>query len=232
MDPGSDRLLDRVGAAAGIAFVLLFVAIIAVGTDGLPAPQHSIDEIARSARDHRDAILFGTYLAALLTGALLVYGAAVVARLWRAEGATGGWWIVAMTGLAATAVGLVTDTIVVGFVRAVGHGVSGDVLWIGYPSGPDGVIIAIPLAVFLLGAGLGGRASGGSPRWLAWFALVLSSLFVAGAAGVTGDEVDGGILGGLLVLGYLGLLAWIVAMSIVLWQRPRAVPAEVALTAA
>jgi hypothetical protein len=215
----SSGTLDRVAAVAGIAFVVLFAAIIMV-VPHLAAPEHSMAEIEQSARDNRQGILFGTYLAALLTGALLVFGAGVVARLWRMEREAGGWWVVALTGVAGTAVGLVTGSVLVGFVRAVGHGVAGNVLWIGYPAGPDGVDIAIPLAVFLLGAGLGGRASGALARWQAWFAVVLSSLFVVGAAGVTGNEVDGGPLGALLLLGYLGLLVWTVGVSFAMWRRP------------
>jgi hypothetical protein len=221
----SNRTLDRVGAIAGIAFVALFAAIIMV-VPHVAAPQHSIAEIGRSAHDNRQGILFGTYLASLLTGTLLVFGASVVARLWRTERETGGWWVVALTGVAGTSVGLVTGSVLVGFVRAVGHGVTGNVLWIGYPAGPDGVDIAIPLAVFLLGAGLGGRASGALAPWLARFAVVLSCLFAVGAAAVTGNEVDGGPLGVPLLLAYLGLLVWTVAASLALWRRPVVAPAE------
>src|SRR5262249_10814176 len=156
------RTFDRVGAIAGFGFVALFVAII-MAAQALPAPEHSIDEISRAASDKSQGILLGAYLGSLLTGALLVFGAVVTARIWR-SGAVTGWWIVALIGIAGTAIGLVTDAIVVAFVRAVGHGVSGDVLWIGYPSGPDGVLVAIPLAVFLLGVGLGARASHALPR--------------------------------------------------------------------
>ncbi len=223
----SGSSIDRVGAVAGYAFVLLFVGIITL-SPGLPAPEHSITDIAQSAQDHRQAILLGTYLGALLTGALLIFGAGVVARLWRTETRAGGWWLVALAGLAGTSVSLETSSILVAFVRAVGHGVAGNVLWIGYPSGPEGVDIAIPLAVFLLGVGLGTRSSGALPSWFAWSALVLSAMFVVGAAGVTGNEVDGGILGVFLFLGYIGMLVWIVGGSIVLWRKPREVRADVA----
>jgi hypothetical protein len=212
-----DRLLDRVGAAAGAAFVALFIAIIMFAPH-LPAPEHSIGDIARSARDDSTGILFATYMAALLTGAMLVFGATVAARLRRAEGGSGGWWLIALTGAAATAVGLFTQTIIVTLIRAVGHGVSGNVLWLSYPPGPDGVDIAIPVAVFLLGAGMGAKASGTLPRWLAWLALGSAGAFVVGAAGVTGDEVDGGILGLVLLVGYLGLLVWTVGASVSMWR--------------
>ena len=225
MDEGQDRSLDRVGALAGLATVALFVAIVIV-IPQVPAQNHSIAEIGRKTAEHRTGILLGVYLGALLTGALLVFGSAFVARLRRAEGSGGGWWIVALTGIAGTAVGLTTDIILAALVRAVGHGVSGTALWVGYPAGPDGFVMAIPLAVFFVAAGLGGRASGVLPRWLGWLALVVAALFTIGAAGVTGDEVDGGILGSFLLLGFAGFLIWTVATSVHLWREPRKARAE------
>jgi hypothetical protein len=214
----SDHTLDRVGAAAGLATVVLFVGIIAFG-HGIEPPNHSIDDIASSASSHKDAILWTAYLGSLLTGALLLFGTVVAARLRRAEGSGGGWWLVALTGIAGTAVGLASDADIVAFVRTVDHGVRGDTLWTTYTWGPDGVLIAIPLAVFLLGAGLGARASGMLPRWLTVLPLVVAGLFVLGAGGVAGDEVDGGVLGMLLVLGYLGLLIWTGGVSVTLWRQ-------------
>jgi len=106
------------------------------------------------------------------------------------------------------------------FVRAVDHGTRGEALWIGYPAGADGLILAIPLAVFFLGAGLGIRYAGGLSRRLGWFALVLSVLFAVGGASVTGDEVDGGPLGVPLFLGFVGLLVWTAWASVSLWRGP------------
>ena len=217
MNDSSDRLLDRVGAAAGIAVFALFLAIVMVAP-ALPAPNRSIEAIARAAADDATGILLGSYLGALMSGALLVFGASLAARMRRAEAAGGGWWLIALAGISATAVGLATDAIVTTFVRSVGHGVRGATLWIGYPSGPDGVLIAIPLAVFFLGAGLGARSTAILPRWLGNTALALAALFVVGAGSVTGSEVDGGVLGLPLLLGYLGLLVWIVSASISLWR--------------
>jgi hypothetical protein len=149
-----------------------------------------------------------------------VFGSAVAARLRRSE-PEGGWWLLALVGVAASAVGLVTDMLVLTFVRAVGHGVRGEPLWLGYPAGADGLILAIPLAVFFLGAGLGIRLGGGLSRRLGWFALGLSALFVLGGASVLGDEVDGGPLGVPLFLGFVGLLLWTAWASVSLWRTPR-----------
>ena len=219
MNDRSDSTLDRLGAACGVLAVVFLVALFIV-MPALPSPKHGIDEIAHSARVNRDGLLLGAYVGALFTAAVLVFGACVSARLRRAEGAAGGWWLVSLAGTAALAVGIVGNALTITFVRAVGHGVDGDVLWIGY--GADhwlGVLIAVPLAVFLLGAGLGARSTGIFPRWLTWLALGVAAVLTLGGASVVGDEVDGGPLGMLLVLGYLGLFVWIVGASVTMWRR-------------
>jgi hypothetical protein len=228
MNDRSQQLLDRVGAAAGIAGVLLLVALFTV-FPALPAPDHRIAEIARKARDNTDGLLVAAYVGALMSGALLLFGAAVAARIRRAEGPGGGWWLVALVGIAASAIGIVGNAAALVFVRAVGHGASGPELWIGY--GADhwlGVLSAIPLALFVLAASMGAQATRSLPRWLVWLGVAVSGLLVVGAASVAGDEVDGGSLGLALLLGYLGLLVWIVAVSTAMLRRPGAASARTA----
>jgi hypothetical protein len=220
MNDRSQQLLDRVGGAAGIAGVLLLVALFTV-FPALPAPDHRIAEIARKARDNTDGLLVAAYVGALMSGALLLFGAAVAARLRRVEGGAGGWWLVALVGIAASAIGIVGNAASLVFVRAVGHGASGPALWIGY--GADhwlGVLTAIPLALFVLGASMGAQATRSLPRWLVWLGVAVSTLFVVGAGSVAGDEVDGGILGLVFLLGYLGLLVWIAGVSVSMLRRP------------
>jgi len=219
MNDRPDSTLDRLGAVCGVLAVVLLVGLFTV-VPALPSPNHGIDEIARSAHVNRDCLLFGAYIGALFTAAMLVFGACVSARLRRAEGAAGGWWLVSLVGTGALAAGIVGNALTITFVRAVGHGVDGNALWIGY--GADhwlGVLIAIPMGVFLLGAGLGARRTGIFPRWLTWLALALAGVLTVGGASVVGDEVDGGPLGMLLVLGYLGLFVWIVGASVTMWRR-------------
>jgi hypothetical protein len=226
MEHRPDRTLDRIGAASGVAAVFLLLAIF-MAFPALPAPDQPIGAIAHSATSDGAALLRGAYLGALMTGALVLFGAAVAARLQRAEAASAGWWIVALAGIAGTAIGIVADALVITFVRAVGHGAAGVPLWIGY--GADhwiGTLLAVPIAVFLLGAGFGARASGALPRWLAWLAVVLAGAFVLGAGSVTGDEVDGGFLGVVLFFAYLGLMVWIVAASVSMVRRPLALKTQ------
>jgi hypothetical protein len=221
MNDQFDRTLDRIGAAAGLAAVILLLALFTM-FPALPAPDKPIGQIAHAAATDTDSYLRAAYVGALLSGALLIFGAAVAARFRRISGGADGWSVVAMVGIAsAAAVGIVSNALTITLVRAVGHGARGDSLWIGY--GTDhwiGVLTAVPLAVFLLGAGLGARASGAGPRWLGWLGVALAAVFVLGAGSVMGDEVEGGIPGTVLVLGYVGLLVWIVGSSVSMLRRP------------
>jgi hypothetical protein len=229
MDHNSQQLLDRVGAVAGFGGVGLLVALFTV-FPAVPAPDHTIGEIARDASRNSRGLLLAAYAGALLTGTLLLFGASVAARLRRAEGPAGGWWLVALVGIAGTSVGLVADALSLVLVRAVDHGASGSALWIGY--GADhwlGTLEGIPLALFLLGASIGAHATRALPRWLVWLGIASSVLLVTGAGSVAGDEVDGGVLGAPLVLGYIGLLLWITAVSVSMLRRPQRAGGEVAV---
>jgi hypothetical protein len=227
MSDSSERTLDRIGALAGLAAVLLLFSLFMV-LPALPGPDEPITAIAASAVDDGTALLLGSYLGALMAGALLVFGAAFAAALRRAEGPGGGWWVVALAGIAGTSVGIAGNAMAASFVRAVEHGVRGDALWVGYSAEHAfGTLVAVPLGVFLLGAGLGARATGMLPRWLAWGALAVAVALVVGAASIAGNELDGGPLGVPLWLGYLALLVWILATSVVLrrGRRVAVVPA-------
>src|SRR5262249_26256550 len=114
MNDRPDSTLDRLGAVCGVlAVVLLFGRFTVV--PALPSPNHGINEIARSARVNRDGLLFGAYIGALFTAAMLVFGACVSARLRRAEGAAGGWWLVSLVGTAALAAGIVGNALTITF---------------------------------------------------------------------------------------------------------------------
>ena len=233
MDPGSSRVLDRVGAAAGIAAVALLLALFTV-FPAIPAPNKGIASIARSATTDRDAHLLAAYVGTLMGGALVVFGVAVAAGVRRSDARGDGWWILALAGITvAGAIGIVADALVIVLVRAVGHGVGGDALWLAY--GGDhwlGALMGVPIGIFLLGVGMGSRATRLLPRWLSWSSIVLAAAFTLGAGSVTGDEVDGGPLGPVLFFGYLGLLVWIVGVSVALWRRDPGARVEVAPTPA
>ena len=214
------RTVDRIAAVAGIAMVATFVAIITTST-ALPPPNRAMSSIEHVAAGSSGAVLRTTYLGQLMSGTLLVFGFAVAARLRRFDTSGHGAWLIALGGMAATSVGLATDQSTVTFVRAVGHGLTGDALWAAYPSGPDGVVICVPMAVFFLGVALCGFLDGAVGRGLSWSAAVLCVAFLIAGASVTGDEVDGGLLGVFLLVGYFGLMIWTVVLSVQMWRAGR-----------
>ena len=206
--------LERIGATAGLVHVALFLAIINL-TPAIPVPDQSISHITSVTAAHSSGILWSVYLSTLVVLALFLFGAALASRLSRHDG--GDWAWLAIIGTAALTASLGDNPVT--FVRAVGHGVRGDALWTAYPSGPDGVVMAIPMTVLLLAVCAGGRR-GAFPRVLCTSAGLLAAAFVLGGAGVTGDEVDGGPFGFLLVLGFLGFWIWTAFASVHLLRHP------------
>ena len=225
MSAPHERSLDRAGALAGVVAVVLLVALVMV-VPALPGPDEAIGEIAMDAASSGTTLLLGSYLGMLMAAALLVFGAACTGALRRREGADDGWWLVALAGIAASSMSMAGNALSASWVRSVEHGVRGDALWFGYSIDHSfGTLVAVPLAVFLLGIGMAGRR-GALPRRLAPAALVVAALLVVGAGSITGDELEGGPLAIPLLLGYLGLLLWIIWASVVLWRGARAEPAR------
>jgi hypothetical protein len=221
-DRGSSSF-ERFGALAGLAAIALLVALFMV-VPSVPPPDRSPAEITAKVAANKTALLLGGYLGTLMTGALVVFGTAVAVRIRRGGTAAEGWWLLALAGIAASSVGIAGNALELMFVRSVGHGVTGASIWLGY--GGDhwaSTLLGVPLSVFLVGAGSGIRAGRTLPRWLGSLGLVVGALLVVGAASVVGDEVDGGVLGIPLVLGYLGLVIWIAGVSTAMLRSKEAV---------
>ena len=219
MPDSTVRSLDRLGAFSGIVAVALLVAIL-MFIPALPAADEPIADIAQAAADDKQMLLIGDYLGVLMGGAWLLFGVAVADRLRRSDPG-GGWSTVALAGItASTAVGLVGNLFDVVFVRAVGHGLTADGLWAVYFGDLVGFVQGIPIALFMLGAGMGTRAAGVFPRWTGIVALAAVPLLVVGVASLAVREADGSPFILPLMLAYLGMLVWTVAVCAVLWRRP------------
>jgi len=221
----SDRhsAFDRVGAVAGLVAVVLLLALFTVFPT-LPAPNHSLEDIVRRADENRTGLLLAAYVGALVTCALIVFGTALALRVRRSAPADDGWWVLAVAAVAASSVGLAGNGLEIMFVRAVGHGVRGDALWVGY--GADHwltTLAAVPLAVFIFAIVRGG-ADRVQPRWLVRLGGVVAALLLVGAASVAGGEVDGGPLGIVLLLGYVGLIVWVGGASVAILRHGALVP--------
>jgi hypothetical protein len=154
--------------------------------------------------------------------ALLLFGAVTAAALREAEADGGAWWVVSLAGIAGTSTLLVGSALQVAWVDSARHGTSGGALWALYSAPHVLTLFAIlPLAVFLLGTGVGARASGAFPRWIAWLALVVAALLTVGAGSTTGDELTRRPLAVPLLLGIAALLVWPIAAGVSLWRTPR-----------
>lgn len=226
----STRSLDRLGAISGaVAITLLFILLMAFPAP--PAADESIATIAQAVADDERMLLFGGYVGVVMGGAWLLFGIAVAARLRRAEPAGGAWWMVALAGItASTAVGLIGNVVGIMFVRAVGHGLSGPELWTIYSGDLMGFVQGIPLAVFMLGAGMATWSTRVFPSWTGVAALTAVPLLVVGVASVAGREVDGGVFVFPLMLAYLCMIVWTLAVCVSLWRPsvPRPKPAPTA----
>ena len=221
---------DRLGAAAGGAALALLVALMMV-FPSLPAADESIATIARDAADTKQMLLIGDYVGLVMGGLWLLFGVVVAARIRRAEAVGGAWWMIALAGITASAaVGMLGNLFSIMFVRAIGHGLSDNALWTIYSGDLVGFAQGIPLALFMLGAGLGTRATAVFPRWTSILALASVPLLVVGVASIAGREVDGGPLVFPLLVAYLGMLVWTAAVSVALWRRPAGAPAELAVS--
>jgi hypothetical protein len=215
--------LERLGAASGVLAVALLVVLLMV-FPAPPAADEEIADIARAVAADELMLRIGDYVGVLMGGAWLLFGIAVAARLRRAEPAGGAWWIVALVGItAATAVGLVGNVLGIMLVRAVGHGLTGDELWTIYSGDLVGFVQGIPLAIFMLGAGLGTRSTGVFPRWTGLVALTAVPLLVVGVGSIAGREVDGGAFVLPLMLAYVGMIVWTLAVCVALWRQHPAV---------
>lgn len=226
MPDSSARSLDRLGAVAGCAAVALLIAIL-MAFPAPPAADEPIADIAQAAAADKQMLLIGDYLGVVMGGAWLLFGVAVAGRLRRSEPAGGGWWIVALAGITASAaIGLLGNLFDVVFVRAVGHGLTGDELWTVYFGDLVGFVQGIPLALFMLGVGMGTRATRAFPHWTSIVALIAVPLLVVGVASIAGREVNAPFSFPLM-LAYLGMLVWTIPVCLVLW-RPAAARAELA----
>jgi hypothetical protein len=230
MAPVPHRTLDRIGSTTGIAAIALLVVTAAIGE--MPSPDRPIDAIAADVHVQASSLLVGVYTGMLMTLCLLVFGASVVAALRRAEGAQGGWWVLALVGISGTAIWILADAAAASFVRAVEHGVSGDALWIGY--GLDhwiGLLALGPLGLFIIASSVGSQRTALLASWTTWLGLAAGALLIIGAGAITGDELTGGPFGAAMLLGYLLAIVWIAAVSLQLWRRSRRV-AQTELAAA
>jgi hypothetical protein len=215
----------RLAAAGGLLAVVLFVIGNLVAGESPPKFNASPDEIASYFGDHHRSLLIASLLYGVV-GPLFLALVAVLARLIRARDHGDLGAIAFAGGVAVLAIGAVADaigaamTLVAPADPMLGRGlyrlsgfVYGRLFWVGLA-----LVIPVGLAAW----------RGALPRWQAWLSAATAVLFALGGISVKGSGAfsPGGLFP---LLAFLGLLVWIVGVSIVLWRVEE--PAEVAVAA-
>jgi len=207
---------DRLGAATGIVFVVLFVVALIIG--GQPVDEDVVDFFLTN----RQPLLTQAYLYGLSIVFLIWFLGSVRSHLRLSEGGTGRLSAVSFAG----GIIFVTVLLVSGIVNtALADGIArfsdsettralyalvvlaNDVNW-------------FPLAVFTGAASLVAFRHDAFPRWLAWLGAALALAAPVGALAIVVDNgpfTSGGIFND-IVAPFLFLL-WVVLLSIVLIQE-------------
>jgi len=207
---------DRLGAATGIGFVVLFLVAFIIG--GQPGVDQDVVEFFVA---NRRQLLTQAYLYGLSMVFLIWFLGSVRSHLRLSEGGTGRLSAVSFAGgiifvTVLVVSGIVNTALADGIARLsdpdttralfqlVGH--ANDVNW-------------FPMAVFIGAATLVAFRHNALPRWLAWFgaAVALSSLI--GALAIVVDTGPFSSAGVFSMVGLLLFLLWLVLLSIVLIQR-------------
>ena len=190
---------------SGPLFALVFL-ILGFSTGSTPGDGASAAKVMTYYHDHRTAQLVGSLLAPL--GAALVVLFAAQVRLRARElrqGTTGP--IVLLSGAVLWASGLLLGSAIslaqvdAADKRQAEAGLAlnqlGNAAWIPFIGG---------IAVFMIGAGMTGLGTGVTPKWLAWAALVVGVVSLAGPGGF---------------LGFFGAPLWMLIAGIMLAVRSR-----------
>ena len=216
-----DRRYEQLAAATGVAFVVLILASSFVVPKMPPKIDDSVTTIAKFYVDHHSGLLWGTFLGGLASLFGLWFFGTVAAWI-RKQGQPRlasilfGGAIVAV-GLAS--VGALASTLLA--FRADGSGVaSRATVQLLYDANLMAfTMLWIPLAVFVAATSMAGMRSNSLPQWLWGSGAVWAVIAVAASAGVFSHSGFFSPGGGLSFIMFLVFAAWMLALSIVLWQK-------------
>ena len=212
-------------AGSGAVFVLLFGVGIFVADlrASYPALSMTIDEIETYFAENRGAVRALGFFHAFAAVSLLVFGAHVGARL-RAAADSRTLPDVALGGGVTAAAMLFLDAMLFWTLAAPPSQPADAALLrslhtLSYLAG--GAILVLPLAVFIGAVSAAALRAGLLPRWLAWWGVVAtveSLLYGSTLATWTGPWSPGGVL----VVGAVLPIGWILVASISLFRNPSA----------
>jgi Domain of unknown function (DUF4386) len=219
---------ERYGWPAGIVFVAALVAEVVVSI-GIPLSQDdSAAKIAHELYKHRERILVVASLSIVYALAFLIYLAKLHDLLARRNNDRAGFLgsFVLVGGTLFVTLHAVSDIGIYGLLGgklaaySAHHdpGLSYTLYLLTYALDSVGDVLG---SLFLLATGLLVFRSGVLPRWLAWTAMLTGTLFVVQGFGLGGVIATFGLVVDLI--GFLGLLIFVVASSIIALRREKTV---------
>ena len=211
------RRWRRSHAAAGLVFVGIEIACIAVQGGATPSRQSSAESIAAFFRDHARSVELSEVLAAFGLAALLWWFGGLWELITTARSKVPGLTAVASGGFAiGLALGLV-DISLFGTAGVAAHAVGQDSLVLLYDASTAAILLSgIGIAGFLTATSLISSRSGLFPAWTTYLGLATALALLVGAIGV-GNAADTFLLCGYLA--FVGWCVWTVAVSASMWRR-------------
>lgn len=216
---------QRIGAAAGILFVVLSFATL-----GLAPPPPSLDatpaEVVEFFTDNTGGLQAMSLLFALSIAAATVWFGAVRAHVWT-SGDSAPWGPVATVGMAVVAVSwLLISTIVSATALQLEDLDPGTVLFAGTVTDLANFSGQLGVALLALGVSAGARERRSLPTWLVVVGAALAAIALLSTAGFA---TDAAWVEATLYATWLPFVVWFVGVSVVMW---RAAPAEVSAAVA
>jgi hypothetical protein len=194
--------LSRVTPLAGIAFVVLAVAAVALEGEE-PGDRASAGEVLAHWSDRADTALLGAFLAMAAVVCLLTFGASLRGALRSGEPSEASASAVAFAGAIVAAAGLlVSAMLALAASNAAEDGLGSAVTALDQVASESWLPITGGFAAMLLAVGIGGLRSATLPRSLCWVAIALGVGFVTPAG----------------IVAFLALPLWFVAASVVLYR--------------
>ena len=207
----------RVGGAAGILFLIMFIAGVALTGDS-PTLDESTDEIRDWYTDNGDQFLVGNYLIGLAFALFFFpFLAGLQSLLASAEGGPRMWSKLAFAGgLAFFVFGGVASLFWATLAYSFGVVEQGDDVPIKTIMYLDQVATAtfpLPLIALVVGTSLVSLRTGVLWRWLSLLALVVVVFVVINGANTLSSDTDGA-LGGIGFIAFPAFALWLLLVSI------------------
>ncbi len=205
--------LERLASAFALAYVGLFVALLAFTTEGPDPTLPAAEEMARAASESgamRASALLGFAASLAFAGFAACLGVLLARR-----GDVTGAGLIVVAGALATAVDAVSAAGLIVAVEAADRALSADV----FAAFGDLHTAALLLELAPLGFVLILAWRVGLGRIVSWMGLVVGIGCVIASGAVMSEDFDRGPLGIAVVIWFLGLPLWLIATSFVLIRR-------------